>query len=291
MRRISPSRLSFASTRCPRTPAAALSRISSPRISKCWKPALRGRSRTFASSAPVGSDPAEAAAPIESRADEHAAAALDGARLFALFLDEYHITAGPSADRARQALVPLRERSARPSRSRPGRQAARLAAEPAAHARPQEPLAGDREPSRVARGSTKRGTRSSRSSSPARRSGLRPCACRSRRPRSMRSPRISAGLGAARKSILFVSEGFARHPGVAATRRCRRSMPPSGRPTGQTSRSTRSIRARDRPNHRPGERRFATLAEQTDGGRAILDVADRRHELDAGRSVRPRRTT
>ena len=42
---------------------------------------------------------------FESRADEHAAAALDGARVFAVFLDEYHITPGPSADRARQALV------------------------------------------------------------------------------------------------------------------------------------------------------------------------------------------
>ena len=66
---------------------------------------VRGQSRTFAFVRPGGSDPAEAAARIESRADEHAAAALDGARVFALFLDEYHITAGPNADRARQALV------------------------------------------------------------------------------------------------------------------------------------------------------------------------------------------
>src|SRR5688572_2986056 len=49
-----------------------------------------------------GSDAAgDSGGRIVSRADEHAAAAQDGTRLIAIFLDEYHVAAGAGADRAR----------------------------------------------------------------------------------------------------------------------------------------------------------------------------------------------
>ncbi len=46
----------------------------------------------------------EALLPISTRADERLAAESDGARLFAIFVDEYHVTAGPSVARTREAL-------------------------------------------------------------------------------------------------------------------------------------------------------------------------------------------
>src|ERR1700730_9326000 len=42
---------------------------------------------------------------ISSRADENAEAARRGARVFAIFLDEYHVTRGAAADRARDVLL------------------------------------------------------------------------------------------------------------------------------------------------------------------------------------------
>jgi VWFA-related protein len=45
------------------------------------------------------------AADILSRADERAAAVQDGVRVFAIFLDEYHVTPGAAADRVREALL------------------------------------------------------------------------------------------------------------------------------------------------------------------------------------------
>src|SRR5262245_45836598 len=42
---------------------------------------------------------------IQSSTDERAAAARQGVRLFALFLDEYHVPPGATADRAREALT------------------------------------------------------------------------------------------------------------------------------------------------------------------------------------------
>lgn len=51
--------------------------------------------------------------PIQSAADERTAAA-DGARLFAIFLDEYHVSAGVSTDRARDALTQFVDRELKP---------------------------------------------------------------------------------------------------------------------------------------------------------------------------------
>lgn len=50
---------------------------------------------------------AETLPPIATRRDEEEAAARDGARLFGIVLDEYHVTAGPGADRAGEALAGL----------------------------------------------------------------------------------------------------------------------------------------------------------------------------------------
>jgi VWFA-related protein len=47
----------------------------------------------------------EAPHPIESDADERREASRAGARLFAIFLDEYHVSAGAAADRVRDALT------------------------------------------------------------------------------------------------------------------------------------------------------------------------------------------
>ncbi len=48
--------------------------------------------------------PGEALQPVLSAADEQVEAARDGTRLFAFFLDEYHVTPGADAARAREAL-------------------------------------------------------------------------------------------------------------------------------------------------------------------------------------------
>ncbi len=43
--------------------------------------------------------------PIETRVDEERAARQPGTRVFAFFLDEFHVSPGASADRARQAVA------------------------------------------------------------------------------------------------------------------------------------------------------------------------------------------
>jgi hypothetical protein len=48
--------------------------------------------------------PGETLQPVLSAADEQVEAARDGTRLFAFFLDEYHVTPGADATRAREAL-------------------------------------------------------------------------------------------------------------------------------------------------------------------------------------------
>jgi VWFA-related protein len=219
---------------------------------------------------PGQSDPAETAAPIESRADERTAAELDGARLFAVFLDEYHITAGASADRARQALVQFVNEALGPRdlvvvvkpldslltlrltrdhknllpiieslQGRNGQYEARNAFE-------QELIAGT--PQRIEAVRVQIAT-----------SALSALATH------------LAGLGAARKSILFVSEGFARHP----RQRGEDSLPSLDTAIRTANRANVSISAFD-PSEGPVEpaRRdtLRALSEQTNG-HAIFDVA------------------
>ena len=52
--------------------------------------------------------------PIQTAADEHQAAAPDAARLFAIFLDEYHVQAGANTDRVRDALLRFVDRDLAP---------------------------------------------------------------------------------------------------------------------------------------------------------------------------------
>ena len=52
-----------------------------------------------------GDPPADAPGLIQSAADERQAAGKDDARLFAIFLDEYHVTSGANTDRVREALL------------------------------------------------------------------------------------------------------------------------------------------------------------------------------------------
>jgi len=61
----------------------------------------------------AGASTAEAGAPIQSAADERQAAQQDDARLFAIFLDEYHVDSNRTA-RAREALVQFVEHELTP---------------------------------------------------------------------------------------------------------------------------------------------------------------------------------
>lgn len=56
----------------------------------------------------------EAAVPIDSLADEQAEAAKDGTRIFAIFLDEYHVAAGAGAAQARRLLLDFLDRTLGP---------------------------------------------------------------------------------------------------------------------------------------------------------------------------------
>jgi VWFA-related protein len=58
--------------------------------------------------------PGEDARPIESVADEQAEAARDGTRIFAIFLDEYHVTSGDGAAQARKVLSAFLDRTLGP---------------------------------------------------------------------------------------------------------------------------------------------------------------------------------
>jgi VWFA-related protein len=58
--------------------------------------------------------PGEDARPIESVADEQAEAARDGTRIFAIFLDEYHVTSGDGAAQARKVLSEFLDRTLGP---------------------------------------------------------------------------------------------------------------------------------------------------------------------------------
>jgi VWFA-related protein len=51
---------------------------------------------------------------VRSADDERAAAKVPGARVFALFLDEYHVTSGANTDRAREALLRFVDRELTP---------------------------------------------------------------------------------------------------------------------------------------------------------------------------------
>src|SRR5947209_15009547 len=56
----------------------------------------------------------DAAALIRTASDERQAAVKEDARLFAIFLDEYHVTRGANADRVREALVRFLDRDVTP---------------------------------------------------------------------------------------------------------------------------------------------------------------------------------
>jgi VWFA-related protein len=62
----------------------------------------------------AGMSSTDTPAPIFSRADEEAAAAEDGARLFAVFLDEYHVSDGPSVGRVREVMTRFVQQTLRP---------------------------------------------------------------------------------------------------------------------------------------------------------------------------------
>jgi VWFA-related protein len=63
----------------------------------------------------AGGEPQVEAPPlIQSAADERQAAVHDGARLFAIFLDEYHVTSGAHTDRVRDALLRFVDRDLTP---------------------------------------------------------------------------------------------------------------------------------------------------------------------------------
>jgi hypothetical protein len=69
--------------------------------------------RFVGSARPNGADDAPGA--IQTQADEQREASRDGARLFAFFLDEYHVDAGESTDRVKQALLQFVDRELTPA--------------------------------------------------------------------------------------------------------------------------------------------------------------------------------
>jgi VWFA-related protein len=64
-----------------------------------------GASRSFTTVELRSAAAHAAAAPIETEADELRAAGEPGTRVFAFFMDEFHVTAGENADRARDAVA------------------------------------------------------------------------------------------------------------------------------------------------------------------------------------------
>lgn len=61
-----------------------------------------------------GAPQADAPATIQNTSDERREASKDEARLFAMFLDEYHVAAGPNTERVRGALVQFVDREVGP---------------------------------------------------------------------------------------------------------------------------------------------------------------------------------
>ncbi len=62
----------------------------------------------------VSTEQADAAALIRTASDERQAAVKEDARLFAIFLDEYHVTSGANTDRVREALIRFLDRDLAP---------------------------------------------------------------------------------------------------------------------------------------------------------------------------------
>jgi VWFA-related protein len=64
--------------------------------------------------ADAGTSSGETPQPIFSRAEEEAAASEDGARLFAIFLDEYHVSEGPAVARVRDVMTRFVQQTLKP---------------------------------------------------------------------------------------------------------------------------------------------------------------------------------
>jgi len=98
-----------------RTPTAVSSRTSARRTFKWSK---RGSARPIDSVRLVRADGriavSETLQPIRTSEDERVEAARENTRLFAIFLDEYHVTAGPAVARVRELLADLVDRNLGP---------------------------------------------------------------------------------------------------------------------------------------------------------------------------------
>ena len=106
----------------------------------------RCRSNRCASCAPPPVRQTERArARFESSADERQAAGQDEARLFAIFLDEYHVAGGANTERVREALIRFVDRDLAPRDLRRRHEAARLAVRDPPDARSRRGAARDRD--------------------------------------------------------------------------------------------------------------------------------------------------
>jgi VWFA-related protein len=220
---------------------------------------------------------ADTSAPIATRIDEQAAAAQDGVRLFAIFLDEYHVAPGDGVARARLALTRFVDDALGPRdlalvvkpldsllslrMTRDRRQLLEIIAG-------FEGRKGQYEPRNAFEQDLIAGT-------PQRIEALRG---------QIAVSALNAlathlgGLGAVRKSMIVVSEGFTR----AARRRGDEALPSIDTVIRTANRGNVSIHPFDpaagpvAPS--PARDLLQTLAGQTDG-RAILDAADPFAEL------------
>jgi VWFA-related protein len=217
-------------------------------------------------------DDVDARQPITSRADEQAAAAQDGVRVFAIFLDEYHVAPGAGLERARAALLRFVNEALGPRdlalvvkpldsllSLRLTRDRQTLVQTIAAF----EGRKGQYEPRNAFEQDLIAGT------------PQRIEAVRSQIATSALNALAThlAGLGAARKSVIVVSEGFTRSP----RRRGDEALPTIDTVIRTASRGHVSIHpydpATDLPDPPAGRDMLRALADQTEG-RLILDASD-----------------
>jgi VWFA-related protein len=217
-------------------------------------------------------DDVDARQPMASRADEQAAAAQDGVRVFAIFLDEYHLTAGAGLERARAALLRFVNEALGPRdlalvvKPLDSLLSLRLTRDRQALIRTIgtfEGRKGQYEPRNAFEQDLIAGT------------PQRIDAVRGQIATSALNALAThlAGLGAARKAVIVVSEGFTRTP----RRRGDEALPSIDTVIRTANRGQVSIHPYDpgsaAPPPSPDRETLRLLADQTEG-RMILDAGD-----------------
>ena len=203
----------------------------------------------------------------------------DEARLFAIFLDEYHVSAGAETERVREALTRFVDRDVCAARSRRRHEAARFAARDPPDARSRRGAARDRRASRGARATTSRATPTSATTSPA--TPARIDAARTQVALSALNA-LAVHLGSLtdrRKTLIVVTEGVGR----AERRRGQEYLPTLDTIIRSANRSNVSVYPFDPRDAADGEPAADGAAPPR---RRDRRRGDRRPTLDAGPAPR-----